>query len=494
MSHNSANMFSGYNKTSKGGARVGNWVEELALRDATGSTRYEDFRQKGVSKTDNRVVAHSDQQHAKDYQGSSKTQIPSRNSQYRPEQKVGPRAAKRMAEMRRAAKQMEAEVPEVDQTDYTSSNSAAFTGHTKNFPARQPRGAGGDKLRTGAYLDPDSRAQGKSKAQIEAEDDKIIQSDNYVKAQAISIYTEALRNGDTQVVGTAAGGNNPFGRSSAFTNDITDATKRHAGAADYGGTEPVSLGPNLSQKAAFDKVKSKILERGANGIKGVARTMRIMDDNGNKKLNKEEFWEGMKDYGLELDDKTLDACFGAFDTDGNGFISFDEFLVGLRGKMNERRSSLVLLAYDVLDVDGSGQVTYADIEQAYDTSQCAEVLAGIKTEEEVLEAFFDQWDTDEKDGVVTKDEFLEYYKNISASIDDDDYFELMIRNAWHISGGEGWCANSSCRRVLVTHKDLSQEVVEIKNDIGLDATDIDGMIKRLTAQGVPSIKCISLCD
>lgn len=39
---------------------------------------------------------------------------------------------------------------------------------------------------------------------------------------------------------------------------------------------------------------------------------------------------------------------------------------------------------------------------------------------------------------VTPDEFVAYYNNVSASIDNDDYFELMIRNAWHISGGEGW--------------------------------------------------------
>jgi len=26
---------------------------------------------------------------------------------------------------------------------------------------------------------------------------------------------------------------------------------------------------------------------------------------------------------------------------------------------------------------------------------------------------------------------------LSASIDDDDYFELMVRNSWHISGGTG---------------------------------------------------------
>lgn len=59
-------------------------------------------------------------------------------------------------------------------------------------------------------------------------------------------------------------------------------------------------------------------------------------------------------------------------------------------------------------------------------------------------------------------EFCSYYSNISASIDDDDYFELMMRNAWHISGGEGWCANTSNRRVLVTHAGGKQTVEEIK--------------------------------
>ena len=38
----------------------------------------------------------------------------------------------------------------------------------------------------------------------------------------------------------------------------------------------------------------------------------------------------------------------------------------------------------------------------------------------------------EKDGKVTPEEFIEYYANVSGSIDCDDYFELMMRNAWHI--------------------------------------------------------------
>ena len=32
--------------------------------------------------------------------------------------------------------------------------------------------------------------------------------------------------------------------------------------------------------------------------------------------------------------------------------------------------------------------------------------------------------------VVTKEEFEEYYSDVSASIDEDDYFEFMMRQAW----------------------------------------------------------------
>lgn len=76
--------------------------------------------------------------------------------------------------------------------------------------------------------------------------------------------------------------------------------------------------------------------------------------------------------------------------------------------------------------------------------------------------FLDTFDSIDKDGKVSPAEFIKYYGNVSSSIDNDDYFELMIRNAWHISGGEGWCANSSCRRVLATHKNGKQTVEEIK--------------------------------
>jgi hypothetical protein len=40
----------------------------------------------------------------------------------------------------------------------------------------------------------------------------------------------------------------------------------------------------------------------------------------------------------------------------------------------------------------------------------------------------------EPDGRVTLDEFVEYYKNISSSIDNDEYFALMMNNSWNLKG------------------------------------------------------------
>lgn len=154
-----------------------------------------------------------------------------------------------------------------------------------------------------------------------------------------------------------------------------------------------------------------------------------MDRNRNNSLDPVEFKYAMRDYGVPLSEQEVTAIIKHFDTNKDGKLSFDEFLRAIRGDLNERRKDMVMQAYRVLDKDGSGMVTIADIEMAYDASYHPEVQSGRKTKKQVLLDFMQVWETHKKDGIVTIDEFMDYYKDISASIDDDDYFELMIRNA-----------------------------------------------------------------
>lgn len=234
-----------------------------------------------------------------------------------------------------------------------------------------------------------------------------------------------------------------------------------------------------------------VAQHGARGIHGLARKFKIIDDDNSGTINFSEFTKFINEHAMHWTLAQVKAIFDHFDVDKSGGISFDEFLVALRGEINDRRKQMILLAFDVLDTDRSGSVEINDIVAKYDASKHPDVKSGKRTAESVLKEFLDTFDGN-KDGSVTPLEFIKYYENVSSSIDDDDYFELMIRNAWHISGGEGWCANTTCRRILVTHNDGRQTVEEIKNDIGVNETDVAAMIANLAAQGINDVASIEV--
>jgi len=129
------------------------------------------------------------------------------------------------------------------------------------------------------------------------------------------------------------------------------------------------------------------------------------------------------------------------DRDRSGYIDYDEFLRGVRGEMNQFRKNLAMKAYKIMDKDGSGTLDIDDIRQCYNAKQHPDVKAGKKTEDEILFEFLDTFEAhhsdnveDARDGKVSKDEWIEYYNNVSMSVDRDDYFELMMNNTWNLKG------------------------------------------------------------
>eukprot|EP00949_MAST-11_sp_MAST-11-sp1_P004136 g4136.t1 len=236
---------------------------------------------------------------------------------------------------------------------------------------------------------------------------------------------------------------------------------------------------------AVDTLREKIIERGGTtGLLSLQRVMRIMDDSGDMKLSKEELKYGLRDYGIRLDPEDFSLLFTYFDMDGSGSITFSELMLGLAPPMSERRIELVDKAFDIMDNTGDGIITVDDMSKVYNVSMNPEVISGRVTEEQALRQLLDHFDSDEKDGKVTREEFRAYYQRISSSIDADEYFELMMRNAWHMSGGKGSAANTTCRRVLVTHVDGTQSVEEITDDLGIAADDIATMKKNLRRRGI----------
>ena len=242
---------------------------------------------------------------------------------------------------------------------------------------------------------------------------------------------------------------------------------------------------NSNADQLINKLRDQLAAQGARGIIGLSRKFRIMDDDDSKTLSQTEFRKGLKELKLALSESEILDLFAVFDKDRDGSINYDEFLSGVRGVLDPRRKALVDTAFNILDKSGDGIIDVDEIISVYNADKHPDVLSGKRTANEVLREFLDTFDVGGvHDGKVTRQEFENYYANISASIDSDDYFELMMRNAWHITGGTGWSANSANRRVLVTRADGSESVEEIKQDLGLKSDDKQGMMNRLKAQGV----------
>lgn len=194
--------------------------------------------------------------------------------------------------------------------------------------------------------------------------------------------------------------------------------------------------------------RAKLASRGARGILGMQRVFKIMDDNGNGALEIQEFWKAICDFRIQISPEEARQLFDIFDINGDGSVDYNELMRSVTGEMNPFRKALVRKAFEKLDKNGNGIIELDDIRGVYNAKMHPDVKAGKKTEDEVLAEFLDTFELhhslknpSDRDGKINIREFNEYYNNVSASIDNDQYFELMMTNAWNlknVSYQRGW--------------------------------------------------------
>lgn len=104
---------------------------------------------------------------------------------------------------------------------------------------------------------------------------------------------------------------------------------------------------------------------------------------------------------------------------------------------------MVEKAFKMLDKDGSGQLTVSDISKLtssqpllivgiYDVSMNPEYIEGRKSKDQILNEFLTNFEGSRgnKDGIISRDEFFDYYTDLSMSVPSDEYFVRMMESVW----------------------------------------------------------------
>jgi len=182
------------------------------------------------------------------------------------------------------------------------------------------------------------------------------------------------------------------------------------------------------------KIRLGLKKKGIQGVHSLVKLFHSLDTNRNNKLEPKEFQSGLESLGVFLSVVEFQALMAYYDTNKDGSISYEEFLQGLREPMNERRRDLVEKIFAALDKNASGSITTADIASHYRVESNPDYKSGAKTKQEILENFLRNFDMGIKikEGIITKEEFVNYYTDLSMALPVDDYFMSVLEGAWNI--------------------------------------------------------------
>ncbi len=151
--------------------------------------------------------------------------------------------------------------------------------------------------------------------------------------------------------------------------------------------------PDREANQLLEKLRSKLRSRGTSSIFKLGRMFRNVDDDNSHCLSLSEFTKCMTEFRLGMSVSEIESLFALIDTNSCGAIDFNELLRGVVGVMNNFRRQIVEKAFQKLDHDSSGNITVSDVKKFYSAGKHPEVLAGKKTEDEILEQFLDTFES-----------------------------------------------------------------------------------------------------
>lgn len=205
--------------------------------------------------------------------------------------------------------------------------------------------------------------------------------------------------------------------------------------------------------ALIDRTKRRIHSSGPNVIRHFSRLVKggAEGEEGGEfvKVNKETFTKALKLAGIVLTEEEVDTVFTRLDRSGfSDSIDPAEFSAALRYDFSLLREVWLFRVWESFPKNRSGNVLLKDLESSFRPEGHPFVIRGMQSSAAIGEAFFASFNADLiPDGIVTRQDFEQFYGVLSCSVFDDETYLGILRGCWPIPG-----ANDTFTKLLAEGK------------------------------------------
>lgn len=181
------------------------------------------------------------------------------------------------------------------------------------------------------------------------------------------------------------------------------------------------------------ELRMQMGQKGGATLSSLALAFRVNDRDNTGLFNFADFEEILGKVGLFAPRQCLTRLYRYFDKNLTEQIDYREFLRALQGEVGPRRMAMIALVWDKLSC-GRESIPVRLVVGAFSAMNHPRVLAGEKSEQQVFREFATSFESaGNVDGMVSWQQFADFYSAISASVPyNDGYFIKELENAWGV--------------------------------------------------------------
>lgn len=147
-------------------------------------------------------------------------------------------------------------------------------------------------------------------------------------------------------------------------------------------------------------------------------------------MDGQSFFVGINQNGVTLNKVEIDCLLSGLNTDNDGVVDYDLFLCSLRGELSAARIACSSKHFARFDPNQTGRVAASDLRVAFKSQAHPKVVSGEITEDEAFLEFLTNFGDKNNDGQISMQEWADYYSAVSACINDDDHYNMLMSQAW----------------------------------------------------------------